>query len=168
MGHREICAPFLCFRKKKCPLDDRDLRLRLVEVDGDDVEAGGSVFREMAEVVAGDATEIVALVGVNSGLGGGDVAGGASFNLDKTEFAFVPSDKIEFALMPRGAEVAGDDDVFVFAEVEVGEFFAAASGAQVLGLGGYREDGVEDADGELSEEAHGFRVARFGVGRCDG
>ena len=69
--------------------------------------------------------------------------------------------------MPRGAEVAGDDDVFVFAEVEVGEFLAAASGAEMFGLGRDGEDGVEDADSELGEEAHGFRVARFGVGRCD-
>ena len=87
----------------------------------------------MAQEVAGDLAQVVLLFAVDGGFGGLDGARGTGFHLDEAENVFVPADQIEFAAMIGRSVVAGDDNVAEAAEVEVGFFFAAAAGSEVLG-----------------------------------
>jgi hypothetical protein len=56
----------------------------------------------------------------------------------------------------------------VLPQKEVGEFLAAASGDEVLGLGLGGENGVEEPNRELGEKAHIITVTRAAGKGCDG
>ncbi len=69
------------------------------EVDADDIEANrrGSGLRELADIAAGEAAEDVALVVVDSGFGGSEIAGGAGFNFNEAEHGSVPRNEVDVA-----------------------------------------------------------------------
>ncbi len=91
--------------------------------------------RHVTEEVTGDQPQVVLLVAIDGRFGGLDGASGTGFHLDEAEDAGGPADEVELSAMEGGAVVAGDHDVALAAEVEVGGFFAAAAGLQVFGGG---------------------------------
>jgi hypothetical protein len=119
------------------------------------------------QVVACHSPQIIAFFLVYGRLRGSNVAGGPGLYLDKAQHSVVPTHQIEFALVPRRAEVAGHDYILMLPQVEIGEFLAVAPGAEVICFGGGRQDRVEDADDGLGQESHGSSLIERLAVRCD-
>jgi hypothetical protein len=96
----------------------------------------------------------VAFLAVHRSSGRFHVARSPRFDFDKAEDILVPSDQINFAMVPRRAKVARNYDVSASAQVEVGVFLAAPPCALMRrSLGGRRFGGytVQKAKGSVNE-----------------
>src|ERR1700685_2906593 len=104
-------------------------------VDGDYVEADGDggarPLGEGAEVGAGEAAQHAALVFIDRGFGGGQVAGGAGLHLDEAEMLAVPGDEVDVSAEAGAGPALGDDDVTAAAEFEEGGALAEQAGGEV-------------------------------------
>ena len=111
------------------------------EIDGEDVEAEGDRdadgLGELAEVGGGHLVEHLLLVGVDGGVSGSEIAGGAGLDFEDDEGGAVPRDEVEVAGDAGGAPAAGDDGVAEGAEVEEGGVFTTFSGEEVVGERGF-------------------------------
>jgi len=75
----------------------------------------------------------VALLAVHSRKGGFDVMRGSGFHFDETQHVLVPANQVNLPMMPRCAEIPCHHDVPAPAQIEVGVFFTAPTGALVRG-----------------------------------
>src|SRR5437867_4078443 len=91
------------------------------------------LFREQTKIVMTNGFDVAPLLSIYGSFGGLDVASSASLDLDEAKHVFVPSDEIDFAVMPRGTEISRDHDVAAATKVEVGVFLSATTGAKVGG-----------------------------------
>ena len=111
----------------------------------------------MAQVFAGDGEKFPAFVPIHGGFGGLYVVGGAGLDLDETEHVLVPADQVDFAAPVGRAKIAGNHDVAVSPQVEVGVFLASPAGAEVFSdvvrRQGTAGDPVEDANRGVSKAA---------------
>lgn len=108
----------------------------LLVIDGDHVKPpcrslGKLSVRKRTQVVANHYAQVVALLPINGGFGWFDVMRGAGLDLDETKNIFVPSDEIDFSMMPRRAVVTGDYHVTLAAKIEVRIFLPPAADKQV-------------------------------------
>ena len=111
----------------------------------------------MAQVFAGDGEQFAALLPVHCGFGGLHVVGGAGLDLDETQDVLVPANQVDFAATVGRTKIARDHGVSVSSKIEVGGFFTAPAGTQVLraivGRQGAARDPVEDANRSVSKAA---------------
>jgi len=91
------------------------------------------LFRERVEIVAADGFDVASLLAIYRCGSGFDVVGSAGFDLDEAKHIFVPSNEINFAVMPRGTVVSRNHHVAASAQIEISVFFSMAAGAQVGG-----------------------------------
>lgn len=107
---------------------------RVVEDDGDDIEA--EVFgagADAAGVGADAAAEGGAFDEVDGAFGGGEVIGGAGFDLDEDKAAFVAGDEIDLAEAMAVEPVAVENLVAEAAQVVVGKILGGAAEGLMAG-----------------------------------
>jgi hypothetical protein len=127
-------AEAVCFIsiRREGVLEQLKLRLSgLLIIYADYIEAPLTRRGRVTQVIAGYGGQGAAFVAVHGGFGGFHVASGAGLDLDEAKHVFVPTDQVNFSTAMRRTEIAGHHDVAMSAKVEVGVFFAAASGALV-------------------------------------
>jgi hypothetical protein len=139
------------------------------EVDGEDIEAerdrDADGLGELAEVGGGHFAKHLLLVGVDGGVGGGEIARGARLDFEDDEGWAVPGDEVEVAGDARGAPAAAHDGVAEGAEMEEGGVFATFADEEVGGEWGFSVgNGAEGGVGAGFErecelvQAHAARI----------
>src|SRR6266498_4180672 len=81
------------------------------------------------QVISNDLAKRAALLTINSGFGGLHVVGSPRLNLDEAEYFFVPTDEVDFPMVPRRAEIPRNHDIPAPSQIEISFFFAALSGS---------------------------------------
>ena len=64
------------------------------------------LLRERTKIVATDGFDVAPFLAIHRCGSGLDVTGGTSFDLDEAKHIFVPSNEIDFSVMPRGREIS--------------------------------------------------------------
>jgi len=118
--------------RKRIP-EQRELWKTLgVAVHADDVEPPLRRTRNTAQELAGDISDVTFFLLVHRCLGRLDVVGGARLHFDEAQDVAVPANQVNFAVGVRRTVVAGDHDVAESTEIEVGVFFAALTGKEMV------------------------------------
>ena len=96
------------------------------EINTDYIEADWrrGRLRKLTDIAAGEAAEDVALVVVDGGLGGCEVASGAGFYFDEAEHRSIPGDQVYVTGHVSGGPAARDDGVAFALQVEQRGVFA--------------------------------------------
>jgi|SRR5579872_394504 len=120
---------------------------------------------QVSKVITGNRSQGALLVAIDGSFGGLDVVSGARLDFHKAKHILVPAYEVDFAPRMRRAEVAGDHQISVAPEIEVGILLTALPGALVLGarIGrqGMVRKPVKGTNGGVSEAAGGHAQNRI-------
>src|SRR5438034_9885882 len=108
------------------------------------------LLRERTKIVATDGFDVSPLLAIHRCGSGLHVARCTGCGLDEAKHIFVPSNKIDFSVMPRGAVISRNHYISTPAEIEVGIFFASAAGSEVRGglvLSSFLSDAIQKSNG---------------------
>src|SRR5438093_141918 len=87
------------------------------------------LLRERTKIVATDAFDVAPFLAIHRCGSGLHVTRCTGFDLDEAKHIFVPSDKIDFSVMPRGTVISRNHHVPAAAKIEISFFLSTTTGA---------------------------------------
>jgi hypothetical protein len=120
----------------------------------------------VAKVFAANGQKVSLLFAIHGVFLGLNVPSGASFDFDEAKYVLVPGDQIDFTATIGRSKIARDHYISNLSEIEVGGFFTAPTGSQMIwndlrrqSFCGDPVEGSNDGVGKASRR-HNARVWR--------
>src|SRR2546423_1209722 len=108
-------------------------------------------LRERTKIVATDGFDVAPLLAIHRCGSGFHVTRCKGFDLDEARHIFVLSNKIDFAMMPRGAVILRNHHVPAAAKIKICVFFSTTASAEVFGCLFVPCNSVQKANGSLRD-----------------